>query len=61
LQEKLQQVNTTPKKTAQLQLIASERDAQLFFNAIICPKKPSKPLKKALKEYTAFCATQRSN
>ncbi|NVO12323.1 MAG: DUF1778 domain-containing protein [Bacteroidales bacterium] len=36
------------------QIIASERDSQIFFNAITKPKKPSKTLKKALDDYNAF-------
>jgi uncharacterized protein (DUF1778 family) len=36
------------------QIIASERDSQLFFEAIVNPQKPSKILKKALEDYTTF-------
>lgn len=36
------------------QIIASDRDAQIFFDAIIKPKKPSKTLKSALEDYNAF-------
>lgn len=36
------------------QIIASERDSQIFFDAIINPKKPSKTLKSALDDYNAF-------
>lgn len=36
------------------QIIASERDSQVFFDAITHPKKPSKTLKKALDDYNAF-------
>ncbi len=32
-------------------VIASERDSEIFFNAISKPKKSSENLKKALKEY----------
>jgi uncharacterized protein (DUF1778 family) len=36
------------------QIIASERDSQIFFDAITKPKKPSKTLKKALDDYNAY-------
>lgn len=36
------------------QIIASERDSQIFFDAIINPKSPSKTLKNALCDYNAF-------
>ena len=36
------------------QIIASERDSQIFFDAITKPKKPSTTLKNALEEYNAF-------
>ncbi len=36
------------------QIIASERDSEVFFNAITYAKKPSKTLKNALKDYNAF-------
>lgn len=36
------------------QIIASERDSQIFFDAITKPKKPSKTLKSALEDYNAF-------
>lgn len=36
------------------QVIASERDSQIFFDAITNPKKPSKVLKGALDDYNAF-------
>lgn len=38
------------------EIIASERDAQIFFDAITNPKKPSESLKKALDEYNSFIA-----
>lgn len=38
------------------QLIASEEDARIFFDAIINPRKPNKALKDALVEYNAFSA-----
>jgi uncharacterized protein (DUF1778 family) len=36
------------------QIIASEKDSQIFFDAITKPKKPSETLKKALDDYNAF-------
>src|SRR5690606_13526673 len=36
------------------QVIASEKDSQIFFDAITNPKKPSKTLKNALENYNAF-------
>ena len=36
------------------QVIASERDSQIFFDAITKPKKPSKTLKNALEDYNVF-------
>ena len=36
------------------QIIASERDSRLFFDAITLPKKPSKTLIKALEDYNTF-------
>lgn len=36
------------------QIIASEKDSQLFFDAITKPRKPSKTLKRALDDYNAF-------
>ena len=36
------------------QVIASERDSQIFFEAITNPRKPSATLKKALDDYNAF-------
>ncbi len=36
------------------QIIVSERDSQIFFDAITKPGKPSKTLKKALGDYNAF-------
>ncbi|MBK7128326.1 MAG: DUF1778 domain-containing protein [Crocinitomicaceae bacterium] len=36
------------------QIIASEKDSQIFFNAITKSKKPSKTLKNALVDYNAF-------
>ncbi|WP_294201668.1 DUF1778 domain-containing protein [Chryseobacterium sp. sg2396] len=36
------------------QIIASEKDSRVFFNAITKPKKPSETLKNALQDYNAF-------
>lgn len=36
------------------QIIASEKDGQIFFDAITKPGKPSETLKKALDDYNAF-------
>jgi len=36
------------------QIIASEKDSQVFFDAITKPGKPSEALKKALDDYNAF-------
>jgi uncharacterized protein (DUF1778 family) len=36
------------------QIIASERDSQIFFDAITKPQMPSETLKKALDDYNAF-------
>lgn len=36
------------------QIIASEKDSQIFFDAITNPKKPSETLKNALEDYNDF-------
>lgn len=36
------------------QIIASEKDSRIFFDAVTKPKEPSENLKNALKEYNAF-------
>lgn len=36
------------------QIIASEADSEIFFEAITNPKKPSKNLKKAFDDYSVF-------
>ncbi len=41
------------------QIIASERDSQIFFDAITKPKKPSKTLKNALDDYNAFTSNSK--
>ncbi len=43
------------------QIIASERDSQIFFDAITNPKKPSETLKKALEDYNAFVSDSKQN
>jgi uncharacterized protein (DUF1778 family) len=40
----------------QEQILASERDAHLFFNIITKPAKPSKTLRRAAEEYKAYNA-----
>lgn len=41
------------------QMIASERDSQIFFDAITNPQKPSDTLKDALKDYNTFIANSK--
>ncbi|MGB3454712.1 MAG: hypothetical protein WBA59_12890 [Moheibacter sp.] len=41
------------------QIIASEKDAQIFFDAITKPKKPSKTLKNALEDYNDFVSNSK--
>lgn len=36
------------------QIISSERDSQIFFDAVTKPKKPSETLKNALEDYNSF-------
>jgi len=36
------------------QIIASEKDSRIFFDAVTKPKKPSETLKNALEDYNAF-------
>lgn len=36
------------------QIITSDRDSQIFFDAITNPKQPSESLKNALNDYNAF-------
>jgi uncharacterized protein (DUF1778 family) len=36
------------------QIIASEKDSQIFFDAITNPRKPSANLKRALNDYNSF-------
>lgn len=38
------------------QIIASEKDSEIFFNAITNPQKPSETLKNALDDYNTFIA-----
>ncbi len=41
------------------QIIASERDSQIFFEAITNPQKPSATLKDALNDYNSFIANSK--
>ncbi len=41
------------------QIIASEKDSYLFFEAVTNPKAPSKTLKKALEDYNSFVAASK--
>ena len=43
------------------QIIASERDSQIFFDAITKSKKPSETLKKAMDDYNAFASNSKKN
>ena len=40
-------------------IIASERDSEIFFDAITNSQKPSKTLKNALKDYNAFVSNSK--
>ena len=40
-------------------IIASERDSELFFDAITSPKKPSKNLENALEDYHVFVSNSK--
>lgn len=42
-------------------VIASERDSQIFYNAITNPTKPSDSLKRALADYETFVANSNQN
>lgn len=44
---------------AKEQIIASERDSQIFFDAITNPQKPSETLKNALTDYDLFIANSK--
>lgn len=41
------------------QIIASEKDAQIFFDAITKPKEPSEALKNALEDYNDFVSNSK--
>jgi len=41
------------------QIIASERDSEIFFDAITNPQKPSDTLKNALSDYNSFIANSK--
>lgn len=43
------------------QIIASEKDSEIFFDAITNPNKPNKALKDALMDYTAFVSNGEKN
>ena len=43
------------------QILASEKDSQLFFDAVTKPAKPSETLKKALDDYNAFISDSKQN
>lgn len=52
-------INTVHEKAKEIilekeQIIATERDSQIFFDAITAPKKASKALKNALEVYNDF-------
>lgn len=40
-------------------IIASERDGQIFFDAITNPQKPSETLRRAVKDYDSFIANSK--
>lgn len=40
-------------------IIASERDSQIFFDAITYPQKPSETLRRAVKDYNSFIANSK--
>lgn len=40
-------------------IIASERDCQIFFDAITNPQKPSETLRRAVKDYNSFIANSK--
>ena len=56
VQEKAKEIITEKE-----QIIASERDAEIFFDAITHPQKPSETLKKALSDYNAFMSNQHND
>lgn len=41
------------------QIISSEKDSQIFFDAITNPQKPSETLKSALEDYKTFLANSK--
>jgi uncharacterized protein (DUF1778 family) len=43
------------------QILASDKDAEIFFDAIINPKKPSKTLKNAYSDYKQFLQDQKND
>ena len=42
-------------------IIASERDSEIFFDAITNPRKPSKTLENALEDYHAFISNSKND
>jgi uncharacterized protein (DUF1778 family) len=48
-QEKAKEIMTEKE-----QILASEKDSQIFFDAITKPQKPSKNLRKAFDDYNSF-------
>ncbi len=54
VQEKAKEIIREKEK-----IIASERDSQIFFDAITKPKKPSQTLKIALEDYNAFVSNSK--
>jgi uncharacterized protein (DUF1778 family) len=56
VQEKAKEIIKEKEK-----IIASEKDSEIFFDAITNPKKPSETLKKAYDDYNAFMANSDSD
>ena len=54
VQEKAKEIIKTKE-----QIVVSERDSQIFFDAITTPKKPSETLKSALTDYNSFIANSK--
>lgn len=57
-------VRTVQEKASEIieekeKVIASEKDAQIFFDALLNPKEPSETLKKAVDDYNAFVSNYR--
>ena len=56
VQEKAKEIIKEKEK-----IIASERDSQIFFDAITKPGKPSETLRKALEDYNTFASNSKQN